>query len=75
MPFKNDDIFFLIICSVEIFKAIILGNRNKNTITYRDFLNHVTDVKILTLELFQLVRTTKGPKTSGACSAHEKINK
>ena len=47
MPYKNDDIFFLIICSIEIFKAIVLGDRKKTTITYRDFLNHVTDVNIL----------------------------
>ena len=44
MPYKNDDTFFLVVCGIEIFKAICMGDRKKNHIDYKDFLNHVTDV-------------------------------
>lgn len=44
MPFKTDDIFFLVICAIEVYKQIEYIKGKNTKVFYRDFLNNITDV-------------------------------
>ena len=59
IPQNTEETLYLIICLIELFNAIKDDSKSVQTITYRDFLNYITEVHFIKIEFFYYFKFRK----------------